>query len=113
MVGNEKGVGRQCGYLPRLCCPSQCGGFSPEGTGFSECFYSTLAYQPRPLNGRAKNKAARKARAAAGLHDPQRGSEVPVARAENAASGAVLPDWLVHGLAAISDHWPKMVDGES
>lgn len=110
MVGNEEGKRYLCDISPRLCIFPKCWRVCEERTGFSKCCDPALASQSRSDDGGAKDQAAAKARAAAGLHDKGAGSEVSMARKADAASGAVLPDWLVHGLTEVGDNGPEVVD---
>ena len=113
MVGNEEGNRYNSCLLSGLCIWPQCRSFIPPGVSLLTCRHSALEGQPRPHDADAEDQAAAEAAAPSGLHDQERGSEVSLARKADAASGAVLPDWLVHGIAAISDHGPEVVDGES
>jgi hypothetical protein len=57
-----------------------CRGLGKAGTSFLECGYTALEGEPRPDDADAKDQAAAKAGAAAGLHDPERSRPVSVER---------------------------------
>jgi len=112
-VGNEEGYGHICGFHPSLRCSPECGGFGKARVGFLECRAFALASKSCANDADAKDQTTAEAAAAAGLHDEKAGRYISVARQANAASGAVLPDWVVHWIEAECDHWPEVVDGES
>lgn len=113
MVGNEEGKRHQCNLDPRLCCIEERWGVGTTGISIFKCRRAALESEPRADDADAKDQDAAEARAASGLHDQGAGSQVSMARKADAASGAVLPDWLVHGLAEISDNGPEVVDDQS
>ena len=113
MVGNEKSIRHQCPFYEGIHQFPKCRRFREEGVGFPECCHRTLEGKSRPHDADAKDQAAAKASAAAGLYDAIGSRPVPVACTADAALGAILPDWVVHWIEAECDHWPEVVNGES
>jgi hypothetical protein len=113
MVGNEESDRYKFCNHTGLYCVEECWSLQPPRACFHERGNQPLESEPRSNDADAKDQTTAEADAEAGLHDPERGGQVPMARAENAASGAVLPDWLVHGQSPKRYYWFKMADGES
>ena len=113
MVGNEEGKRHFCGDMPGVCSWPQCGRMCPSRTCLSERCFAALEGEPFPPDGNTENKAARKTRAAARLHDPKRGGKVSLESALRTSLSSLLPHRLVHRIEAECDNGPKVVDGES
>jgi hypothetical protein len=113
MVGNEESKRHQCPFYKGVYCPSGCRGVSPKGIGISERCDWALAIKSRPANGRAKNKAPAKARAASGFHDQGTSGSFSLARTAPITLGEILSHRLVHGEPEERDNGPEVVDGQS
>lgn len=113
MVGNEEGNGHQCYCVPGLYILPECWRFITSRVGVPKCRDPALEGEPRADDGDAKDQAAAKAAAEAGLHDPERGRKVLKSSSKDASLGAILSHWLVHGKPPKRHHRPKVVDGGS
>jgi hypothetical protein len=100
MVGNEEGKRNKRRIYAQLYCVQKCGGKCAPGACILECGDSALEGEPRPHDADAEDKAATQASAASGLHDQERGGEVFMGRAPDASPSPLLPDWMVHWIAA-------------
>ena len=113
MVGNEEGIGHKCTLLPGICRAAKSWGVCEAGTCIFERRYSALARKSRAAHGDAKDQAAAKAGAEAGLHDAGRSCKVSLVRKTDTPSGEVLSYRVVYGEPPQRDNGPEVVDGES
>jgi hypothetical protein len=113
MVGYEEDNGDQFGYLPGVHICPKCGRLSSTRAGILECRHPALEGQPRPDDADAEDQASAEARTEARLYDAWRSGKVSLESPPDPTLGKVFLDRLVHGLTAIGDNGPKMVDGES
>lgn len=113
MVGNEKGYGHQCRFVPGIHCGSACWGFISERVSVSECRYLTLEGQSLSYDGNTQDQVAAKAAAQAGFYDALRGGPFSVEGAANISPSEVFHHRMVHGEPPQRDNGPEVVDGES
>ncbi len=113
MVGNETDSGHFCRRLQAVCRSKACSILRAAGAGLPECRNPALEGKPRPADADTEDQAAAEASTPAGLHDPERGGEVLMARQTHSTPCKVLSVGVVHGEPTQRDNRPEVVDGES